>query len=231
MFVTPRIPVSKSEMGEIDGGRIFAMDSLNTLIAFFQVYGYFAVFGILIVCGFGVPIPEDITLVAGGIICGLGYGDVHIMVVVVMVGVLVGDGTMFSLGRYFGPAVLENRFFSRLVTPNRYQKVQKSFEKHGRWVLFFARFAPGLRSAIFLTAGFSRRVDFWRFIATDGFAALISVPLWVYAGYFGAHERDQLLSWLRKGEEGVTAILVIAGVGVALYLLWRNRRPTAQDGH
>ena len=33
------------------------------LEAFFSQYGYAAVFLVLIACGFGVPIPEDITLV------------------------------------------------------------------------------------------------------------------------------------------------------------------------
>lgn len=48
------------------------------------LYGLRLFFGffILLICGFGVPIPEDITLVAGGIIAGLGFADVHIMVVV-----------------------------------------------------------------------------------------------------------------------------------------------------
>ena len=62
------------------------------LESFFLQYGYAAVFAVLIACGFGVPIPEDITLVTGGIISGLGYTDVHIMVVVGMLGVLAGDG-------------------------------------------------------------------------------------------------------------------------------------------
>ena len=42
------------------------------LESFFLQYGYAAVFAVLIACGFGVPIPEDITLVTGGIISGLG---------------------------------------------------------------------------------------------------------------------------------------------------------------
>ena len=56
------------------------------LESFFLQYGYAAVFSVLIACGFGVPIPEDITLVTGGIISGLGYTDVHIMVAVGMAG-------------------------------------------------------------------------------------------------------------------------------------------------
>ena len=75
---------------------------MDILVAIFTDYGYFTVFFILLICGFGVPIPEDITLVAGGIIAGLGFADVHTMVVVSLFGVLIGDGTMFTLGRIFG---------------------------------------------------------------------------------------------------------------------------------
>ena len=55
---------------------------MEFLIHFFSDYGYFAVLFVLIICGFGVPIPEDITLVSGGVISGLGYTNVHIMLVV-----------------------------------------------------------------------------------------------------------------------------------------------------
>ena len=50
---------------------------MEFLISFFSSYGYWAVFLVLIACGFGVPIPEDITLVSGGVISGLGYTNVH----------------------------------------------------------------------------------------------------------------------------------------------------------
>ena len=43
------------------------------LEAFFVEYGYAAVFFVLVICGFGVPIPEDLTLVTGGVISGMGY--------------------------------------------------------------------------------------------------------------------------------------------------------------
>lgn len=79
---------------------------MDILIALFTDYGYAAVFFILLICGFGVPIPEDITLVAGGIISGLGFADVHKMFLVCMAGVLIGDATMFMLGRIFGARIL-----------------------------------------------------------------------------------------------------------------------------
>ena len=68
---------------------------MEFLISFFTDYGYWAVLFVLIICGFGIPIPEDITLVSGGVIAGLYPESVnsHLMLVVSMIGVLAGDST------------------------------------------------------------------------------------------------------------------------------------------
>ncbi|GAB2953796.1 DedA family protein [Aquaspirillum soli] len=204
------------------------MDILQLLTDFFTNYGYAAVFFVLLICGFGVPIPEDVTLVAGGIISGLGYTNVHTMFAVGMAGVLVGDATMFTIGRIYGTKVMQVRFVARYLTEERFMAVQEKFAKYGNWVLFVARFLPGLRSPIFLTAGMTRKVSFWRFLLMDGFAALISVPVWVYLGYFGANNRDWLLTWLHRGQSGILMVLAVAAVGLGVWW-WLRRRKTAKS--
>ena len=149
---------------------------LALLEQFFIQFGYLAVFFVLILCGFGIPIPEDVTLVAGGVISGLGYTDVHIMAVVGMAGVLAGDGIMFLLGRHYGDRLLRFKPVARLLNPKRYAQVQQKFDRYGNRVLFVARFLPGLRSPMFLAAGMSRKISFWRWLAMDGLAAALSVP-------------------------------------------------------
>ena len=204
------------------------MDLLNNLVDVFGRSGYAAVFIALMLCGAGIPLPEDITLVAGGIITGLGYGDVHTMVLVGLAGVLVGDSTMFLLGRHFGARILRWRFVARLLTPERYAMVQEKFERYGNRMMFVARFLPGMRTAVFITAGATHRVGFFRFLLLDGMAAIISVPLWVYLGYFGAHNHEWLTMWIRRGQTGVWlaigAVVVILGV-----LWWRKRKADARD--
>ena len=121
---------------------------LTLLEAFFVQFGYAAVFFVLMLCGFGVPIPEDITLAAGGVISGLGYANAHLMVVVGMIGVLAGDGVMFGLGRIYGEKILRFKLVARVMKPKRYAQVQQKFDQYGNRVLFVARFLPGLRSPI-----------------------------------------------------------------------------------
>lgn len=193
------------------------------LEAFFVEYGYAAVFFVLVICGFGVPIPEDLTLVTGGVISGMGYTNPHMMFAVGMLGVLVGDGVMFAAGRIWGQKILRFKPIAHIMTPKRYAQVQEKFDKYGNRVLFVARFLPGLRTAVFVTAGISRKVSYLRFIIMDGLAALISVPVWIYLGEYGAHNIDWLMAKMHSLQSG---ILVILGIGAAVvaWIWWKKRQ-------
>jgi membrane protein DedA with SNARE-associated domain len=200
------------------------MDLLERLVTIFAHNGYLAVFAALLLCGAGIPIPEDITLVAGGVIAGLGYANVHVMAVVTMAGVLIGDVGMFLLGKHFGEHMLKWRPIALLMPPRRYAKMQDKFERYGNRLMFFARFLPGMRTAVYITAGATRRVTFTRFFLLDGLAALISVPFWVYLGYFGANRREWLVMWIRRGQ---SSLWVLAGLLVVVLLIgwwWRRHR-------
>ena len=65
----------------------------------FGMYNYFFAFGMLILCGFGLPIPEDITLVAAGVVSGFHATNPHVMLVICFIGVLLGDGIVYMLGK------------------------------------------------------------------------------------------------------------------------------------
>ncbi len=199
---------------------------LDSLIDFFTTYGSIAVFGVLLLCGFGLPIPEDITLVAGGVISSVACtvdgsflqalndcNDVHIMLLISMAGVLIGDSTMFFLGRIYGEKLLKVKFFSNIVTQKRYEWIQEKFAKHGFWLIFAARFMPGLRSPIFVVTGITRKVSYIKFLLTDGLAAVISVPVWVYLGFWGERQLSDLNlldHYVKKGQYGIFTVLGIA---------------------
>ncbi len=194
------------------------MVSLDYIINFYSTFGYFSVFGMLILCGFGLPIPEDISIIAGGIIAGLGYGNVHIMCLVSVIGVLIGDIIVYNLGRVFGEKIFSKKIGKRILEHNWYEKIISSFNDHGRMVLFAARFMPGLRTPIFLTAGITKFVGFPTFIIIDSFAAIISVPIWNYLGFYGASNRELLIKWMRDTK---IAIVIVLFSLIALYVIFK----------
>ena len=198
------------------------MDILAHLVDLFAEHGYIAVLSALLLCSLGLPLPEDISLVAGGIIAGLGFANVHLMATLALLGVLVGDLIMFGLGHHFGDRILGKWPVKRILTPERYALVQEKFDQYGNRLLFTARFLPGMRAAVFVTAGLSRRVSVWRFLMFDGLAALISVPAWVYLGYIGADNTDWLLKWIHRGQAGVWIVFILLALVIG-YVWWKRR--------
>lgn len=206
------------------------MDLLQHLVKIFTENGYVAVFIALMICGAGLPLPEDITLVAGGVIAGLGYANVHAMVALAMFGVLLGDCAIFLLGHHYGARILQWRFVARILTPSRYSKVQDKFQRYGNRVLFFARFLPGMRTTIYLTAGMTHRVSFVRFLLIDTVAALISVPFWVYLGFLGADNHEWLVKWIHRGQSSLWALVgILAVIGLVLWWRRKHRDQCGQD--
>ena len=198
------------------------MEFFQFLMPIFTEYGYLAVFVMLLVCGFGLPVPEDITLLTGGVIAGLGYANPHTMVAVGVAGVLFGDGLIYTLGRTHGTKLMQVPGLRRVLTQKRYRQAQGAFAKYGRWVMFVARFLPGLRTAVFFAAGMSKRVPFFRWLFMDGLAALISVPVWVYLGFYGAQNWDWMFRLLHRFQVGVLIAIALVVLTFA-FLKWRQR--------
>src|SRR5215472_332633 len=186
---------------------------------------YALVFGVLVACGLGVPLPEDISLVTGGFLAYLDSAQLQIMMAVGFVGILVGDTLIFSAGRRIGTQVGRggHGFFARIVTPEKRRRVEELFARHGEKIVMIARFLPGVRAVTYFTAG-SARMKYRRFILFDSIAALASAPLFVYLGYRFGDKIEALYRAVRRGE---SAVIVVLGVVLSL-LIYRKWRSSAQ---
>ena len=178
--------------------------------------------GLLLLCGLGLPIPEDISLISAGYLAHLGTVDLHKVFLVCFASVLGGDALAFTLGRSFGTRILASRFGHRYFTPRRQRRVRAYFRTYGSRVVFVARFLPGLRFSIFLSAGMLH-VKPHVFLIYDSLAALLSVPALVYSAWFFGDRIDQVIKWAKRSEYGILALVGIAVFYVA-YKLYRKRK-------
>lgn len=187
---------------------------------------YLLIFAILVVCGLGVPLPEDISLILGGLLAYSGKEtSLTVMMAVGFLGILVGDSLIFFAGRRIGPRVgrKEGGFLARVITPEKRAKVEGLFAKHGQKVVMVARFAPGVRAVTYFTAG-SVGMSYWRFIFWDGVAALASAPFFVWLGFYFGGQFEFLKAKLKEGQFVVFGALAVLGICVFLY----RRRKAAQ---
>ncbi len=200
---------------------------MEDLIQWFLVHGYPFIFAALLASGVGFPVPEDVPLIAAGVMAANGGMAVWPASLACGVFVLMRDCFVFWLGYRYGEGLLENRWAARIVRPKLVHKAQERLRKSQTFVVFTGRFLPGLRGPIFFAAGTSR-VKPLLFISVDTFAALISVPVWVWLGYVFADNFDHLINTAKTARVGV---LTAAGLFVAylLYRWWRSRKETAAE--
>ncbi|MCB0349169.1 MAG: DedA family protein [Bdellovibrionales bacterium] len=193
----------------------------TTLLTYFAslsgLGAYSAILGVLLACGLGVPIPEDITLIAAGILAGMGKISVFGAYTVGCFGVLAGDAFLFFVGRKFGRRVFHWPLFSRIFTPERIGQAEDRIQKNAKLVCFVARFLPGLRAPIYLTAGILK-VRPSVFMLQDSLAALLSVPIWVFLGHKVGEDFDLAI---KLAKEFQIVILVVVAVIVCLYFVRR----------
>ncbi len=183
---------------------------------------YAALGGILLLCGLGLPIPEDITLLTAGYLAHKGIVNVHQVFLVCFVTVLLGDTLAFGAGWFFGHRLIRSEFARRHFKPRKQLRVRAYFRKFGSKVVFIARFLPGLRFSVFLSAG-TLRVRPATFIIYDGLAALLSVPALVYLAWHFGDRFDAVLQWARHTEHGILAVVALVA-GFLLYRILRKRR-------
>ncbi len=202
------------------------MALLNQILAWLadlhSPWPYLIVFAVLLLCGFGLPMPEDIMLFAGGMMAYYGRADIYVMTIIAFAGIMIGDTTIFLLGNRFGPALLKHRLFSKILHEERLAYVREQYHKHGNKVIFAARFMPGLRTPVFFTSG-TLHLPFRIFFFYDGLAALISVPLITFSVYTFGHQVEKVVNTVRQIENGIVIVIVVVIVLVAAKVWWSRR--------
>lgn len=181
------------------------------------------IFGVLLLCGFGLPLPEDIVLAFTGYAVYRGVLPLWFAGLVGMAGVLIGDTTLWFLGHRYGARVMELRLIRRFLPPARLKRVQHLYRRYGTRMLFGARFAPVIRSGVFLFAGWAG-VSYRRFVVTDGSAAFISVPTIITVTYLLGSQIDRAIHAIRGVEHWIIAGIVLAVIAHIIHGQWAKRR-------
>jgi membrane protein DedA with SNARE-associated domain len=201
---------------------------VDFLIDYYGPIPYLAIFLILLACGLGIPIPEDITLIAGGILTYYGVCDVWLMIGVGLAGVLIGDSMVYFLGRKFGRRLIDKWPFRVFVDDSKIEGIRVRLHEHGAKLLFSARFMPGVRSTVFFASGLLH-YPYRKMIFFDGLAAVLSVPAIVYSVFYFGDFLESVIKWIKKVEGGILAVIVLSILVVA-WRFFARRRKRAKEG-
>lgn len=204
---------------------------LNTLMGHSGPVPYLIVFSLLLACGFGLPMPEDLILFAAGMMAYYKSADVWIMVGVCFLGVVLGDTSVYTIGAVFGRRLRKTALVKKLLPPARMRMVRRKLHDQGNKVIFAARFMPGLRTPVFFTSG-TLHLPVRIFLFYDCLAALISVPTIVYATYYFGDHVDRVVRVVRRIQFGVigTILFIIAMLAIKGWWGAKKERELEREG-
>lgn len=189
-----------------------------TLYAYNPMLVYAVLFAVMYASSFGLPIPEEFTLITTGFLVYMGMNpnlypmpaggtplNVHVTAAVCFIAVFSSDLLVFMIGKKFGKRIIKIEFFTKVLSPERMDKIEKWANKYGKWACGIFRFTPGIRFPGHLSCGMAG-LKTRTFVLVDGAMVLISVPTQIYAvAYFG----NEILAWFKKFKLLLLACLVM----------------------
>ena len=180
------------------------------------------VFTMLLLGGFGFPMPEDVPLILGGVASAKGLVSLEAIFITCYVGVIAADQIIYLFGYLFGQKLLNagtrSPFFPS-ITEEKVVKIREGLRKKRLMYILLGRHFFPLRTATFLIAG-TLAIPYLEFLAADAFAALVSVAIVVGLGrYLGEQLTPEVITHIVH--ESHYYILIIGLVALVIFMINR----------
>jgi membrane protein DedA with SNARE-associated domain len=190
-----------------------AMESIYPLI---EHYGYLIVFFGVMLGTTGIPFPSAAILLAAGVLVQQDHLELRDAILFGTLGAIIGNQIGYWIGHRAGrPFVLKWGQYVKL-TPERLERLEGLFERHGGKAVFAARFFSVSRLLEALIAGMSRM--HW---GTFLFYSVLGGAVWatavVLVGYFFGESWGSAQGWSGRAP----LLLVLLGVALGFYLTYR----------
>ena len=189
---------------------------------FIAKWSYLAIFLLIVGTGIGLPIPEEVPIVAAGVLSSPNQArmDPWLAFAVCIFGALIGDSLMYLAGRTLGRSRLRNhRWFARLINAEREKQMEQLIEDHGLKVFMAARFLVGIRGPMYVAAGMTG-VSYRRFITADATCGFIVVGFFFWASFYFGGWIEPLI---RESQLAATIVFLVFVVGTGVYCLFLKR--------
>ncbi|MBI4083621.1 MAG: DedA family protein [Candidatus Lambdaproteobacteria bacterium] len=187
-----------------------------------QEGSYLLLFGVLLAAGFGVPISEEVVLIAAGALVRYEVMAFAPTVAVCALGILGGDTVIYLLGRNLGHRVVGHPLLRRFLSREREAMLGRFFARYGALTVFMARHVMGVRMAVWALAGM-QRMPYLIFIGLDAAALLLSGPWGFALGYYFADQIELALQDARVAGRLIVIVVVVTAAGMALHAFIRRK--------
>lgn len=218
----PGVPVP---VGVADFAPVNPADEIGHLGPFELVRGtHWSIIILLIILA--TFISEDATVIAVGLLIASGRLDFGVGFIGCFVGITLGDGALYTIGRFVGRPALHWPLIRQWLPEGSLDRWGRWFDKHTIAAVFIARAAPGTRLPTYLAAGMlSRRTHHFLFWAV--LAAVLWTPTLMLVAILAGPRLLGVFHETLGGPLSVIAALVLILIVVRIVtssLTWTGRR-------
>lgn len=153
----------------------------TTIMELLHQYGYLIFYFAFSLGPFGIPIPNEITIISGAILSQTGIINSWITYFCILSGLLTAITIAYFAGKLFGKKIRHT------LQDNKHMiKAERILNKRGNWAMCIGLFIPIVRYVLPLVIGLSG-IKFRRFALISYSSALLWTITYFTAGtYFGS---------------------------------------------
>lgn len=194
-------------------------DQFTQLVADSSGWAYAIVFVFAYLDALVPIVPSETAVITAGVVAASGDLSLALIILCAAVGAFLGDNTSYFIGRRFGERA-KKRFFPGEKARRRLEWADEQLRERGGELIAVARFIPGGRIAVTLSAGLLA-YPWRRFILFDAAAALGWALYSALLGYYGGEIFEGFWGLVLAL---VTAFGIAAAIELGRWLLKRRRR-------
>lgn len=190
--------------------------------------GYWMVLGLMIVESSFVPFPSEV-IVPPAAYLAMTTGDMNIFLVVLVAtgGAVIGALVNYYLSMWIGRPVVYKFASSRLghfflLSPEKVEKSERYFDRHGAISTFIGRLIPAIRQLISIPAGLAR-MNIGAFVTFTALGALLWNIVLALLGYWLSLSvpLSELFTAVEQYNDYLTYGGVALGIMCVLFLLYK----------
>ncbi|MGE6230350.1 DedA family protein [Paenibacillus chitinolyticus] len=184
-------------------------------------YGYAFFYAALALGPFGIPVPNEVTVMTGGVIGAEGLLNPWLVYVCIFLGLITAVTIGYVIGRAFGKRLI-NRLRGKERFARYFASSEQLLDKYGTAAICISCFIPCVRYIVPIFMGaYGKRYAKFALYAYSG------AWVWTLLFYGIGRQWGGNLSQLLIVPE-TKLFLVIGCAAAVLFLFWRNRTKKSQ---
>ncbi|MVP01342.1 DedA family protein [Paenibacillus lutrae] len=195
----------------------------DTILQLVDQYGYFIFFLALALGPFGIPVPNEVTVMTAGMIGDSGLLNPWLVYSSTLSGLLVALTAGYGLGKYFGPPLLRrlrrNERFS-----GYYSTAESLLDKYGSAALCVSTFIPIVRYLLPVFMGAAGKP--YKKFAVYAYSGALVWTLLVFG--LGVLWGESLTALLARTE--IKTALIVAILASGVFVIWKKGIRKSQSG-